>query len=150
MYVAEISFVFGPEHDEDAAVEAVHGLCHSLRMNGQILGREWPIARVAETYRLTVMLPARDSLSATHGRKWVRQARKTLREAGQRRQRVRILGASPDALDPCVCEGRKSFILYTDYLSLESCLRCGDCFHPVPLYTVPPTTDDGFYDVMCW
>jgi predicted nucleic acid-binding Zn ribbon protein len=42
------------------------------------------------------------------------------------------------------------FILYTNYLSLESPIRCGDCFGIFPLYRIPATKDDEYTDILTW
>jgi predicted nucleic acid-binding Zn ribbon protein len=49
---------------------------------------------------------------------------------------VILLGPEAESLQPCECS-RTSLILYTRYDTLESSLRCGDCFGPVALYEIP-------------
>ena len=44
----------------------------------------------------------------------------------------------------------KSYILYTTYVSLESPIRCGDCFGGIPLYRLPATRDDEYGDIITW
>lgn len=45
-----------------------------------------------------------------------------------------IIGEDPECAPVCQCHYSSSYILFTNYLSLESPLRCGDCLGIVPLY----------------
>ncbi len=61
-----------------------------------------------------------------------------------------IIGCDPDSSEKCQCQKRKSLILFTTFISLESPLRCGDCFRTIPLYNIPKTYDDEYYNILCW
>lgn len=150
MYVAEVAFKFQDGHEPDAVIEGINGLLHALRQNGQIAGREFPLAQQEDTYLVYLMLPAADSLAESHRGQWVVLAYERLEELNLQEITLRLVGEDPDSREGCSCARRESLILYTTYVSLESCLRCGDCFSPVPLYTVPPTYDGEFYDVFGW
>jgi predicted nucleic acid-binding Zn ribbon protein len=119
-------------------------------MNGQVLGKEFPVARTGDDYHAFLMLPAVDALDPQHANRWVDAANAKLSEAGLLELGCELIGTDPEGADRCACPNRGSLILYTTYLSLESCLRCGECFGTVPLYAVPPTREGEFYDVMAW
>ena len=76
------------------------------------------------------------------------------REAGCcwfRAPRFRRLGPEPGSRIPCACRRQPYFVLFADFLSDESPVRCGHCFGPVPLYTLPATDEAGhFQDVLRW
>ena len=150
MHVAELCFPFDSTTVDDAASHAIHGLLSALRMNGQICGREWPLAQHNRGCVTTVLLPAPDALDAHHHNEYVRRALAELAEAGFGAMQVASLEPDLDGDPPCDCAQCSAFILITNYLSLESPLRCGDCFGPVPLYTIPPTYQGEFYDLICW
>lgn len=150
MHLARLHFRFPPAADPEVVSHAVYGLLGALRMNGQILGNDLPLARSGCDYHTYLMLPAADSLAAQHGNKRMGEAHGKLSEAGLQELSCEVLGADPEGADPCACPSRGSLILYTHYLSLESCLRCGDCFGTVPLYAVPPPAHDEFHDVISW
>jgi predicted nucleic acid-binding Zn ribbon protein len=43
------------------------------------------------------------------------------------------------------------FVLFANFLTDESPVRCGHCFGPVPLYTLPAMGEAGdFQDVLSW
>jgi predicted nucleic acid-binding Zn ribbon protein len=150
MFIAEVSFTFPESVDNDIAAEAIDHWTSALRMNGQVLGREMPLAREDSVYRTWLMIPAVDSLDPSHNNKWVTGAEERIYRAGLLERREQLLGEVPDAAAPCVCGGSISLILFIFGGLLESPVRCGDCFGPIPLYTLPPTYDSEYSDLICW
>ena len=150
MYVAEISLAVESDYPVEKAVEMLVWLTNTFRMNGQMQGRENPIAEQDGFYRTFLMTPARDSLDARYANKWVNHVLERFHTEGLPAPVLSVLGKDPGSMEECGCAERSSFILYTDYLCLESSLRCGDCFGPVPLYSIPATYDEEFYDLICW
>ncbi|WP_313376060.1 DUF2310 family Zn-ribbon-containing protein [Chishuiella sp.] len=51
---------------------------------------------------------------------------------------------------PCSCKKRDFYILYTDYLTIESPLRCGNCYKSIPLYHIPIYEDYGYIPILSW
>lgn len=129
----------------------VDGLIVALQRGGQILSDEWPIAANRTMVRAFVSIPERTSLQRKHESKWVASQRDALTDAGLSQPSYTILGREPATLDPCRCNNPSAFILYTDLFSLESPLRCADCFGPVPLYRIPHTSYCGTHeDIVLW
>ncbi|MGH2443717.1 MAG: DUF2310 family Zn-ribbon-containing protein, partial [Chloroflexota bacterium] len=106
----------------------------ALRGNGQVLGREFPIAETDEYESAYVMLPAADALDGSHHSIYVRKAVDEMVQLGMGEPEVIVLGEDAGSLEVCSCSAPTSYVLYTDYVSLESPVRCGDEFLPVPLY----------------
>jgi predicted nucleic acid-binding Zn ribbon protein len=151
MYVAELRFPLHRHPDvDDELLEAIESLTGALRMNGQTLGREFPIARRGMELVTQAKIPEPSALAAlrhnTHVRKWWSKTQALLGKEPV----VSLLGEEVNSARGCSCEAANSYILYTNYLSLESPLRCGECFAPLPLYRVPPTFDEEYWDVMVW
>jgi predicted nucleic acid-binding Zn ribbon protein len=119
-------------------------------MNGQVCSGEWGIARRDDLYEATVLLPEPGSLDEQHGNRYVRGALDALAQAHLAMPEIEIVGQDVDGLEVCPCATPSCYILYTDYLTLEPPLRCGECFGPVPLYRVPPTYDGEYSDVIRW
>ena len=148
MYTAELRFKINREHEAEERDAAVDFLLGSLRQNGQVLGREFPYAHVGKSVRAFVMLPEASSLVESHHNKYVQKALSALTEVGLDRPHVTLLDA--DSAEP-EKKTIHEFILYTNYLALESPLRSGATFSPVPLYSIPPTYDNcEYYDILCW
>ena len=147
MFVAEIRFRLSPEADLDE----IHLLLGSLRQNGQIMGKEWPFVQTGQTLKCYVLIPEVDSLDKSHDNKYVRQIRAGLRKSGFTRFQVKVLGKDPTSRDTDTCAVPNEYILITDFLTLESPLRCGACYDPVPLYRIPPTYDNSeYYNIKKW
>ncbi|MFN3653621.1 MAG: Zn-ribbon-containing protein [Armatimonadota bacterium] len=147
MHIAEVAL--SSETGEEG-LEALGNLLGAYRLNGQALGREFPLYERDGAYRAVVLVPARDSLEPRYANRWVADWLADISRISHHAPVISILGEAPDARDPCACEERTSLILYTTYVSLESCLRCGDCFDPVPLYTIPATADAEYHDILSW
>lgn len=150
MRVASIEFELRDRRSAKDAVAAIHGLLGAWRGNGQILERGHPIARTKTGFTCYVMLPDAVALQRGWDNEWVAKRIASLPAVGLGRPRVRILGAEAESPDEDRCKKRPSLILYTTYVSMESPLRCGACFLPVPLYLMPRDRHGEQNDVMCW
>ena len=145
MYVAELSFKQFPVDPEKAEL-GIRRLLRTWRNSGQVAGAEWPLSLKMGRYRLWVMIPERNSLSRQHNNKFANEALAAMRENDLSMPKITIVGRDPNSLDEDRCRKRKSFVLYTSYVSLESPLKCGDCLNPIPLYRLPYTDDVGHHD----
>lgn len=150
MYCAELRFPNIAHLDDDQLSEAIMNLLSALRMNGQVCGREWPIHRLDQTCTAVVFIPEPTALDPAHANNHVTHALERLRSAGIGPFELRIRGAEIASAHGCQCRQRSHYLLYTTYVSLESPLRCGTCFQPIPLYTIPPTYDDEYADMIAW
>lgn len=150
MYVAELRFPDAGAADPEGISDRINILIGALRMNGQVCGRESPLVASGEDLIATLLIPERDALDEVHANPYVLRALSGLGETGSGHPVARIVGRDVDSAPPCTCTASGSYILFTTYLSLESPLRCGDCFQPVPLYTVPLDHQDDFYDLIVW
>ena len=147
MFVAEITVRLAAEADPDE----INSFLSTLRQNGQVLSREFLSTESRGTLKTCVLVPEADALSTSHDNKWAKQARVSLTRKGLTHFRVKVLGKDPTSLDTDGCASPNQYILFTNYLTMESPLRCGECFGPVPLYRVPPTYDDSeYYNIKTW
>lgn len=152
MFTAELKFKILREAPNDAVGDAVESVIVALHRNGQILGTDWPIALRKGSVCCFVSLPEASSLQKKRQNKYVRESIAALSQVGLGAPVATVLGREPQSADACTCESRSATILYTDFLSAESPLRCGDCFNPVPLYKIPHTCDycDTYEDIIFW
>lgn len=150
MYAAELSVRLKSPSALPASYEALEGLLGALRWNGQVLGNEFLIARKEGALCACVRVPERGSLSARHCNKWVTESRQRLMKASGGKLRCRLLGRDPSGLMADRCRRNSCYILFTSCMHLDSPLRCGDCFHPVPLYRIPPSEGEMYLDIVRW
>jgi len=121
----------------------------ALRMNGQICGREWPIYREDRVLKAIVLTPDVNSLAPRFRNSVVS---KTLAQLAGRQTSFRQITIAKDSegAAPCRCKKETGYILFTNYLSLGSPLRCLRCFLPVPLYTTPYPPSGEYHDIISW
>lgn len=150
METAEVCFSARRVKDQDRAQDALEEYLAALEQNGQVLGSDTPIAQSASGYLIFVNLPEVRSLGPRFGNRRVRKALRTLNAVGLRGPKVRHLGPDPDGRPPCRCRRRSFFILFTSFLHGDPPVRCGECFYPVPLYTLPKTGYAGDYQDLLW
>lgn len=148
MYVAEITFNLRDGKDEEMVDHLLNSLFGVLRMNGQVLGREFAAGQNGMTYRAFWNLPEQDSLNIELSNKYVKAEFDKVHEAGI--FSFEIIGREFSSAPTCQCDTPESYILYTNYLSLESPLRCGECFGTIPLYKIPKTYDEEYNDIISW
>jgi predicted nucleic acid-binding Zn ribbon protein len=151
MHVHRIWFrtLAAPLADEEVAADAILSLLGAWRMNGQVCGGEWAIVRDGAGYSTTVMAPEAESLATRFERRYVKQALQRLREARFDVQ-SQSLGKDPSAGGACECATPSAYALFTTFLTLESAVKCMDCFRPVALHRFEPTANEEFHDLICW
>ena len=135
MFTAEVQFTF-PGNVDDAE-DLIYSLLAPWQKHGQVLSKDWAFVKKGNTYRTFLMIFDEDSLNAKYDDKYARKARKELATIAKDSPKIRILGDDPFSAEICDCKIPSFYILYTDYVCLESPLRCGDCFGPLPLYKIP-------------
>jgi predicted nucleic acid-binding Zn ribbon protein len=148
MFVATIRFRFPPGID-DSGHDLVQSLLAAWYKNGQI-HREWFLCEEDQGAIAIVSTPELGAPEPGNANRWVKEAEDKLRALdieGPHAERVVRNKNMPSA---CVCPSRPSFVLFTTYLARTSALQCGACFSPVPLYQLPPTSGDEFWDVVNW
>ncbi len=150
MHIAEVVFERIDLQDSAEAPAAILDLLGFLRMNGEIVGREFPLVESERAFHTFVMLPLPTSLAPRHANAYVQHGYAQLARLAVSSPIVRVLGADPTSAEPCRCQASHCFILHTSYILVESPLRCGTCFGPLPLYHVPPTVDEEYQDVVSW
>lgn len=143
MFIAKIIFEIENADKSEEIPDDVYSLLGSWRARGQILNEEMPCSRERNSYCFYFALPRPDALESINDNFYARSSRRHLKEKNISIS-VEILGSVPDSMKVCYCEKWASFILFTHFICLESPLRCGDCFSPVPIYTIPENGSSSF------
>ena len=149
-HVATLALRFTASLDVERLLCALGDYLSALRMHGQVCGREPPTVRTESTLLVTLLIPEAAGLARLHDNSHVLRFREALTAAGASHIEVAVLGPDPYSADGCACAAPPSYILYTSANSLESPVRCGACFGPIPLYRLPPIRDDEYFDVVSW
>ncbi len=149
MFVIEVVFKQAQVHDTDQVQEIIQFLLGALRMNGQVLGREFPVAIDADSYRSYLLIPEEDSLDKSRANVYVLKWLTKLDDL-KIEYSWKVLGIESDGDSVCKCVRPKFYMLYTTYISLEPPIRCGDCFESIPLYRLPVTSSGEYVDIITW
>ena len=133
MYVQRIQYTFTNALLADNIADIVSDYLSTLRMNGQVCGREWPLYRDGDALFSVVLTPEETSLARSFNTQYAHNFLLKLEALGCT---VSVVQANEDVQGcaACVCAAPSAYVLYTNYVSLESPVRCLDCFDPVSLY----------------
>lgn len=149
MDVVEVRFKIRTDRHKEKQLDVIHSLLGAYRMNGQVLGREFAIFENSHEYTTHLKLPDGDSLEDKYNNKYANRDIEKLSKIGLKQPKITKLGEDAEAAPVCRCGADNGYILYTSYVSLESPLRCFDCFSTIPLYWIPKTEED-YYDILNW
>ena len=149
MHIQQLEFLSdGRKTLNEVSELAFEYLC-SLRMNGQICGKEWPLYFDGNRCIAIVLMPEQDSLDSRFNSRYVTDRLAKLSDGG-----VVItshsIGDDIRSAERCTCTNRSGYVLYTSYVSLESPVKCLDCFAPIPLYELPVLASGEYYEIICW
>ncbi|OBT16860.1 hypothetical protein A9264_10210 [Vibrio sp. UCD-FRSSP16_10] len=150
MFVCEMQFECFENTTLTAVEKAINGLMEALRFNGQVLGREFPLAMDEATFSLRCVCPEEDSLHPRNHSDFVRFSLAKLSEAGVLTPKIRILGQDLNSEQTSEESEPNWQILYTTYVHTCSPLRSGDTFMPIPLYRNPPTLNGDHKSIVKW
>lgn len=149
MYTQEISIEILKSAKIEEVLDAFNSYVDSYRGSGQTLGT---IESQYITENRLVCLPfthEADSLDRRYDNFYVTRSRLRLEELCGSSVAIRTLG-KPGLGHPCQCDKPEHYLLMTDYLSIESPVRCGNCDLPVPLYRLPQYYDHGYMPILSW
>ena len=151
MHVNRISFIqqVSAAQTDEASTDPVEAVLSAWRTNGQICGSEWPIVKEGTGYSIVALSPERDSLEPGFNSSHVTTAIARA-EAKGLSVVCQSLGEQAESSPPCSCAIPSAYALFTTCLSLESPIRCLDCFRPVALYRMKPMASDEFYELISW
>lgn len=151
LYVTLIAFtrITASAQSDESSIEAVNTLLAAWRMNGQICGREWSIVEAVGGYSTVVLTPECDACDAAFNSRYATAAIVRC-EAQGLQLTYQNLGEDVDSVPSCSCLNPSGYALFTTFLSLQSPVRCIDCFHPVALYRFKPMASGEFSELISW
>ncbi|MFQ6371281.1 Zn-ribbon-containing protein [Shewanella sp. YIC-542] len=149
MFVCELRFDCFANTTISLAESAINNLLEAWRANGQILGREFPVALHDGSFRVRLLLPEESSLANRCNSPWAKQALRQLSQAKLLTPREKLLGQDINSEISCT-EPPSWQLLYTSYVHMCSPLRSGDNLLPIPLYQVPATFNGDHKQLIRW
>ncbi|MCG6201274.1 Zn-ribbon-containing protein [Psychromonas antarctica] len=143
MFIKEIRFECYQNTQYAAVERAINNYFDMLRYNGQILGREFPVAMFASWFVVRLVCPEENSLHDKFNSQQVKQALDGLTAAGLLAPKIKTIGEDLNSLE-CASHFKPSWqLLYTTFLDTCSPLRCGETLAPIPLYRTAEAISNG-------
>jgi predicted nucleic acid-binding Zn ribbon protein len=112
----------------------------SIYREGQILYKNVPIIKSENNFTAIINTVAFDALNYENRRHYVNKYWNEIETLSESKIMLELIGTEYLDYSEC-CKKTSFFILY--FGSLYSPIRCGDCFEPIPIYSIPETNDDG-------
>lgn len=150
MFVAEIIFESKNKKITDEQQDEIDVLLGLLRMDGRVLGKELLTIRESEFFKSFVPIPAKDAFRNLNENQYIEKRLEKLKVLGIEKPKLKILGEENSESISCSCKASSAYILFTTYISVQSPLKCFDCFSPVPLYRIPRFESGDYYKAICW
>jgi len=133
-----------------AQFDAFGGLVGAYRLDGHVLGRELMTVSLDQRIEAYVFVPAGDAFDPATENEWILKRTDEAKAAGLSEPAFVTVGDDTSEPDGCSCTASNSLILFTTYIQIQSPVRCGDCFRPVPLYRLPRFKNNEFTEVISW
>ncbi len=149
MYIVDIEFECFDNTTVTAVESAINRLYEAWRFNGQILGREFPIAVGEGIFRSRLVCPEKESLHPKYHSDFVSHCLQNLTEAKLLAPKIRFVGQDLNS-EVTTVNTPQWQVLYTTYVHTCSPLRSGDDLLPIPLYRNPPTFNGDHKAVIKW
>jgi predicted nucleic acid-binding Zn ribbon protein len=112
--------------DPDAQINALNSLLCSYRLDGHILGCEFRTVSLKNRLEAYVLLPAPDALDPCHRNQYINRRINELASLGLAEPQLVLMSKSPAESDDCRCLNSSAFTLFTNYLTVQSPVRCSD------------------------
>jgi len=143
LFIKELTFECYRNTQYNAIERAINNYFDMLRYNGQILGREFPIAMLDGVFTTRLVCPEEHSLDDPFNSPQVKNALAQLTEAGLLAPKIKTIAEDLNSLE-CAPDFTPSWqILYTTFLDTCSPIRCGETLQPIPLYRTPEAISNG-------
>lgn len=147
MYVFQLTFKCLEDIDINTAQQALSDLLDSYRYNGQIIGREFPIALSNGIFTVSLVCPDKDAFAEKYNSEVINLQLSQLTRLGLSLPAIELKGLESQSDFVDLCEQLKGYVLYTTYVQSCSPVRCTEHFSPVPLYKLP---DEVRYRLVKW
>jgi len=143
MFIKELTFECYRDSDYSSIERAINNYFDMLRYNGQIIGREFPIAMFDGIFTTRLVCPEETSLHESFNSPQVTHAITKLNDAGLLSPKIKTVAEDLNSL-ACADNLTPSWqVLYTTFLDTCSPLRCGETLNPLPLYRTPEAISNG-------
>ncbi len=133
----------------DYCEELIYESFNVLRKTGHVYENFYIVREASGNYAVYVIMPGADALDLEFCTEEAVDIIKKLAVIFS--LKVESVGAAVTCENSCTCADPSWYMLYSDLLTEESPVICGDCGKPVPLYKLPAILDkDGQSNLLNW
>ena len=134
MYAVEIKFFIKSVKPNPNYLNLLNLWIAALRFNGQITGYHYPAILHGNEVSLFFNIPEENALDKRFYDSYANECEVKMAKKGIVKKETILKGKNPNGSVACKCSKRDSMIMYTSAFNIESPIKCGDCFRPIPLY----------------
>lgn len=150
MLIAQVDFDILVDSGCEKQSDAIYSVLAAYSRDGRILDENFGIFQSENTFKSFVSIPAEDAFEKLLGSKYISEAIQKLNTVGLSPPNHKILGKETENSESCECENSSTYFLITNFLSIQSPVKCFDCNLPVPLYWFPRFSSSNFSDIFRW
>lgn len=150
MLIAQIDFEILESIGVERQSDAIWSFLAAFLRDGRFLDENFAIFQTENTLRTFVSVPAKDAFENFLDNEYISNSLQKLNGIGLAQPIYKILGMETESSESCGCENPTAYILFTDFLSIQSPVKCFDCGFPFPLYHFPRTSSGDFYQILKW
>ena len=150
MLIAQIDFEVLEDIGGEQQSDAIYSVLAAYSRDGRILDENFGIYQAENTFKTFVSIPAEDAFENFLGSKYISESLQKLNTVGLSLPDYKILGKDTEHSKSCECKNSSAYILITNFLSIQSPVKCFNCNLPIPLYRFPQFSSGDFGDIFCW
>lgn len=150
MFVAQVKFKVLEKQKSEKQTDAIYSFLASLANDGRVLDNEFSIYQKDANFISAVKIPEKDAVKNFNKQKFIDENLQKLNEIGLSPPDYEILGKDTEFSESCKCKNHSAYILFTNFLSIQSPIKCYDCGFPIPLYRIKQKEAEQLVSVLGW
>jgi len=150
MLIAQIDFEIVESIGIEQQSDAIYSVLAAFLHNGRFLNENFAIFQTEKSLRTFVSVPSEDAFENCLNNKYISNSLQKLNELGLTQPNHKILGKETELSESCECKNSTAYILFTNFLSIQSPVKCFDCGLPFPLYRFSKKSSDDFGLTLTW
>jgi len=150
MLIAQIQFEILEKDKTKIQSDTIYSFLGNLLIEGRILDRDFGVFQKDDFHISIVNIPEKDAFNNLTEQKYIKEDLEKLKEIGLSEPTFEILGKEIECSESCACKNPSAYVLFTNYLAVQSPIKCFDCGFPLPLYRIKQTEPQQLRYALSW
>jgi predicted nucleic acid-binding Zn ribbon protein len=151
MFIQRVKIKIKSKVDKEELVDDFGLLMAFYRTSGQTQGKIESQYINKDTIVCYPFTLEKNALNEKYNNEHVNKNIRKIEKKCQSKLKLKTVGKSyAHYKSPCTCKKSAFYILMTNYVTIQSPVKCGTCYYPVPLYRIPKYEDDGYCSILSW